>query len=54
MMLEHLGQKNASNAIIAAIEDVIENPATRTGDMGSTASTAQCGDALVTSIRQAG
>lgn len=54
MMLEHLGQQDAADAIIAAIEDVIENPATRTGDMGGTASTAQCGDALVTSILKAG
>lgn len=53
MMLEHLGQQDAADAIIAAIEDVIENPVTRTGDMGGTANTAQCGDALVTSILKA-
>lgn len=50
MMLEHLGQQEAADCIMSAVEVVIANPERRTADMGGTATTAQCGDALVRAI----
>jgi tartrate dehydrogenase/decarboxylase/D-malate dehydrogenase len=53
MMLEHLGQKDAADCIIRAIETVLADPASRTADMGCTANTVQCGDALAKAILEA-
>ncbi len=45
MMLEHLGHKDAANAIVKAIETVLtEGPRTR--DIGGTASTEEVGNAI--------
>ena len=45
MMLEHLGEKRAADAIVAAIEKVLrEGPRTR--DMGGSANTAEVGKAI--------
>jgi tartrate dehydrogenase/decarboxylase/D-malate dehydrogenase len=49
MMLEHLGQKQAADAIVASIERVLkEGPRTR--DMGGTANTAEVGKAIAESL----
>ncbi len=45
MMLEHLGNKAASDAILKAIETVLEQ-GPRTPDLGGTASTGEMGDAI--------
>jgi tartrate dehydrogenase/decarboxylase/D-malate dehydrogenase len=47
MMLDHLGHRNAHDAIVRAIEDVIRERDALTPDVGGTASCAQCGDAVV-------
>ncbi|MEH6717359.1 MAG: tartrate dehydrogenase [Aurantimonas endophytica] len=50
MMLEHLGHKDAADAVIAAMETVIADPASRTRDMGGKAGTAECGEAIASVI----
>ena len=50
MMLDHLGQAEAAAAVIAAIEAVIADPASRTRDMGGRASTAECGEAIAQAL----
>ncbi len=47
MMLEHLGEAAAAADIMAAIERSLSDPRTRTHDLGGTADTAACGDAVV-------
>ena len=50
MMLEHLGHKQAADAVVRAIETVIrEGPRTR--DMGGKASTAEMGKAIAEAVR---
>lgn len=47
MMLDHLGQRDAHDAIVHAIEQVLADPAApRTPDIGGTATTAELGDAI--------
>ncbi|WP_296643630.1 tartrate dehydrogenase [Roseinatronobacter sp.] len=53
MMLEHLGHPDAAAAIVAAIEKVLANPAQRTADLGGTAGTVACGDAVVAALESA-
>ncbi|MBI2750172.1 MAG: tartrate dehydrogenase [Burkholderiales bacterium] len=49
LMLEHLGRKDAGNAIVRAIETVLrEGPRTR--DIGGTASTQEVGRAIATAL----
>jgi tartrate dehydrogenase/decarboxylase / D-malate dehydrogenase len=50
MMLEHLGHREASDAILASIEEVLADPARRTGDLGGAADTKGCGAAVVESL----
>ncbi len=50
MMLDHLGHRDAHDAIIRAIEDVIRERKALTPDLGGTASCVQCGDAVVASL----
>jgi tartrate dehydrogenase/decarboxylase/D-malate dehydrogenase len=45
MMLEHLGEKAAADAIVAAIETVLER-GPRTRDMGGQAGTVDVGRAI--------
>ena len=47
MMLDHLGHKDAHDAIIKAIEDTIRERDNLTADMGGDASCVACGDAIV-------
>ena len=50
MMLEHLGHQDAADAIIASIETALADPAARTRDMGGTADTATCGQAIADAV----
>jgi tartrate dehydrogenase/decarboxylase/D-malate dehydrogenase len=49
MMLEHLGHRDAHDAILHAIEQVTAN-GPRTGDMGGSASTSEVGRAVVEAL----
>jgi len=50
MMLDHLGHRDAHDAVMRAIEDVIRERKALTPDLGGTASCVQCGDAVVASL----
>jgi tartrate dehydrogenase/decarboxylase/D-malate dehydrogenase len=50
MMLEHLGHGEAAKAIEAAIETVLADPKARTRDMGGTAKTVECGQAVADAV----
>jgi tartrate dehydrogenase/decarboxylase / D-malate dehydrogenase len=50
MMLEHLGHPQAAAAIIDAIEVVLVDPSSRTGDLGGTANTITCGRAVAEAL----
>ena len=47
MMMEHLGQTEAAGSIMKAIEIVLKEKVAHTPDMGGTATTKECGDAVV-------
>ena len=46
MMLEHLGEVEAAQQVMRAIEQVTANPALHTGDLGGKATTAQVTQAV--------
>ena len=46
MMLEHLGEIDAANRVIEAIERVTADPAFHTGDLGGKATTREVTDAV--------
>jgi tartrate dehydrogenase/decarboxylase/D-malate dehydrogenase len=50
MMLDHLGVKQASQSIVAAIEQVMSDPSFRTADLGGTADTVTCGKAIADAL----
>lgn len=50
MMLDHLGEIDASRAVLSAIEQVLAQPALRTRDLGGPASTEECGRAIAAAI----
>ncbi len=50
MMLEHLGHRDAHDAIVAAIEDTIRERDHLTRDMGGDASCADCGSAIAARV----
>ena len=50
MMLDHFGHTDAGAAIVEAIEKTLADPATRTGDLGGSASTEACGRAVAAAI----
>ncbi|MBT6187504.1 MAG: tartrate dehydrogenase [Rhodospirillales bacterium] len=50
MMLEHLGEDDAANAIVAAIETVLADPAALTPDLGGKANTKDLGRAICDAI----
>lgn len=50
MMLEHLGEKAAADAIMRAIETVLAEPALRTGDLKGKADTSTCGKAIADAL----
>jgi tartrate dehydrogenase/decarboxylase/D-malate dehydrogenase len=50
LMLDHLGEFQASRAVIAAIEDVLSEPKLRTRDLGGPAGTIECGKAIANAL----
>ncbi|MCX8572779.1 MULTISPECIES: tartrate dehydrogenase [Hyphomicrobiales] len=50
MMLEHLGHRDAADAIVRAIEEVLANEALRTRDLGGKADTTTCGKAIADAV----
>jgi tartrate dehydrogenase/decarboxylase/D-malate dehydrogenase len=50
MMLEHLGHAEAAAAIVSAIETTLEDPASRTGDLGGSADTVTAGKAIADAL----
>jgi tartrate dehydrogenase/decarboxylase/D-malate dehydrogenase len=50
MMLEHLGEADAANAIVKAVEKVLAEPKLRTRDLGGTADTVACGKAIADAL----
>ena len=50
MMLEHLGHKDAADAVVAAIEVALGDARTRTRDIGGQASTQECGAAIAAAV----
>jgi tartrate dehydrogenase/decarboxylase / D-malate dehydrogenase len=50
MMLEHLGEQAAADAIMASVGDVLSSPAGRTGDLKGSADTVSCGMAIAAGI----
>jgi tartrate dehydrogenase/decarboxylase/D-malate dehydrogenase len=53
MMLEHLGEKPAADAIVAAIETLLREGGPRTRDMGGAAGTQEVGKALAEIVARA-
>lgn len=50
MMLEHLGYADVAARIMLAVESSLRDPATRTGDLGGTASTEVVTDAVISAL----
>ncbi len=50
MMLEHLGETEAAATLERAMEGVLSDPAARTRDLGGTADTKACADAILEQI----
>lgn len=50
MMLDHLGERDAAQAIIGAIERCLAQPASRTGDLGGTANTTEAGKLIAAEL----
>jgi tartrate dehydrogenase/decarboxylase/D-malate dehydrogenase len=50
LMLDHLGETTAAAAVLKAIEDVLAQPEYRTRDLGGTATTEECGKAIVDAL----
>jgi tartrate dehydrogenase/decarboxylase/D-malate dehydrogenase len=50
MLLEHLGEVEAAERVMKAIEHVTANPSLHTRDLGGTATTAQVTDAVCAQI----
>ena len=51
MMLEHLGEVEAAQAVVKAIEHVLADKGSRTRDLGGQASTEACGKAVAAALR---
>ncbi|TMA26477.1 MAG: tartrate dehydrogenase [Deltaproteobacteria bacterium] len=53
MMLEHLGQAEAARAVVAAIEQVLQQRTALTRDLGGKGSTQECGKAIASALERA-
>jgi tartrate dehydrogenase/decarboxylase/D-malate dehydrogenase len=53
MMLDHLGEKAASSAIMKAGEEVLAKTEVRTPDLGGTATTSEVGQEVARALRTA-
>jgi len=51
LMLHHIDESAAANHIMAALDSVLASPATRTRDLGGTASTSEFAEALCAALR---
>jgi len=52
-MLEHLQLRDPATALMAAIEDSLRDPSTRTADLGGTASTGEVTDFVAAQLSKA-
>jgi tartrate dehydrogenase/decarboxylase / D-malate dehydrogenase len=50
MLLEHLGESEAAQRLMRAIESVTANPTLHTRDLGGTATTAEVTDAVCRAV----
>jgi len=50
MMLDYLGEKEASDRIIKSIEKTLSDKNSRTKDLSGSASTEECGSALLANL----
>ena len=50
MMLDHFGYKEAHDEILNSIKDILSKKEFRTRDLGGSASTQECGDAITNNI----
>lgn len=50
LMLDHLGEHEAAAAVLRAVEQVLDEPSTRTADLGGPADTVTCGMAVVDAL----
>jgi tartrate dehydrogenase/decarboxylase/D-malate dehydrogenase len=50
LMLDHFGHHDAHDAMLSAIEATLADPATRTADLGGSADTQACGEAVAAAI----
>jgi tartrate dehydrogenase/decarboxylase/D-malate dehydrogenase len=50
MLLEHLGHQDAADAVVRAIEKLVEEGKTVTRDLGGKANTKEVGDTLAAMI----
>jgi tartrate dehydrogenase/decarboxylase/D-malate dehydrogenase len=50
MMLDHLGEAEAAQAIVTAFEDCLKNGGPRTRDLGGTATTKEVGEAIALAV----
>src|SRR3546814_2818311 len=50
LMLDHLGETAAAAELEAAIESVLVDPAARTRDLGGSADTRTCGEAILKAL----
>jgi tartrate dehydrogenase/decarboxylase/D-malate dehydrogenase len=53
MMLDHLGESAASNAVLKAVEEVLATTKIRTPDLGGTATAGEVGQELERALRAA-
>ncbi len=53
MMLRHLGETEAADAVDAAVESVLRDGETMPADLGGSASTQAIGDAIVSALERA-
>jgi tartrate dehydrogenase/decarboxylase/D-malate dehydrogenase len=53
MMLDHLGESAASNAVLKAVAEVLATTKIRTPDLGGTATTGEVGQELERALRAA-
>lgn len=53
MMLDHLGESRAANAMMEAMQDVLEEGKIVTPDLGGTATTQEVGDAICERLKEA-
>ena len=50
MMLDYLGEKEAADSIVKAIEKTLSNEASRTKDLKGNSNTKQCTDAVLLNL----